>query len=308
MNKSVQFPGLDNLIKKMGATKIPWELDQDISTIELTGPIEYKNATINSVLEDFKMDDKGIMYKDGRAWILYIMEPKNATIDDLKNNPKESNDVPRYHIIGNCRTMEGMRNKNRKDRYVTTDLLIEKFDVWGFERKKKGFRIFGGEGKREKITNVALGVCIHCLQRVNYNKIKIQKKTSNLKLREDFDVEKWFRENIQEKFIKPKYTSKNYPDPGYDSKFNIRAAELKVKYNWTCKNCKLNCSGSSDKRLIHCDHISGNTGDNSWENLRLLCIDCHRYLGQNKTVGSNRDFQKCVALKNDQNIKIFSKH
>ena len=306
MNKNIQFLGLDNLIKKMGATKIPWELDQNISNIELTGPVEYTNTTINSVLEDFEMDDKGIMYKDGRAWILYIMEPKSATIDDLKNNPKESDDVPRYHITGNCRTMEGMRNKNRKDRYVTTDLLIEKFNVWGFERKKKGFRIFGGEGKREKIPNVALGVCIHCLQRVNYNKIKTEKKKSNLEWREDFDVEKWFRENIQEKFIKPKYTSKNYPDPGYGNKFRLRATELKVRNNWICLHCKLNCSKPRYRNLIHCDHKSGNTGDNSWENLRLLCIDCHRYLGQNKIVGSSRDFQQCVSLKKVQNIRIFS--
>lgn len=301
MNKSTQFPGLDNLIKKMGATKIPWKLDKEISTIEFTGPVVHDRATINSVLENFETDEKGIMYKDGRAWILYIMEPKSTTIDDLENNPKKGDDVPRYHITGHCRTMEGMRNKNRKDRYVTTDLLIEKFDVYGFERKRKGFRIFGGVGKQELVKNVELGVCIHCLQHVNYNEIKTQKKTKeNIEWREDFGVEKWFDENIQKKFIKPRYTTKNYPTPGYGHEFHRKKAELKLKNNWECFNCKLDCSGPLNKHLIHCDHISGNTGDNAFENLRLLCIVCHRHLGQNKTVGSDLHFQQCVDLKKEQ--------
>ena len=55
----------------MGATKIPWELSQEISKIDVQGPIEHKDKTLTTVLDDFEMDDLGIMYKDGRAWIAY---------------------------------------------------------------------------------------------------------------------------------------------------------------------------------------------------------------------------------------------
>lgn len=305
MTTEIQFHGLENLIKKMGATKIPWELSQEISKIDVQGPIEHKDKTLTTVLDDFEMDDLGIMYKDGRAWILHIKEPKSATIDDLENNPKISEDVPRYHIIGNCRTLEDMKRRNRKDRYVTTDILKESFEVYGYEKKSK---FYFATGRQELVTDVKLGVCINCLKKVNHNQIKIKKDDkTNLQWREEFDVEKWFKNNIQEKFLKPKYSTKNYPKPGYNAEFDRKKRQLKIDCNWKCSNCELDCSDIINRNLIHCDHVSGVTGDNSDENLRVLCIDCHRHLGQNKTVGTKEDFNKCIKLKNIQEKKIFSK-
>ena len=152
-----------------------------------------------------------------------------------------------------------------------------------------------------------LGVCINCLKKVNHKQIKIKKhEKTNLQWREDFNVEEWFKRNTQEKFLKPKYTTKNYPEPGYSAEFDRKKTELKIDSNWKCSNCNLDCSDIRDRYIIHCDHISGVTGDNSSANLRVLCVDCHRHLGQNKTVGTQKDFDKCIDLKIEQEKKIFS--
>ena len=86
-----------------------------------------------------------------------------------------------------------MKRRNRKDRYVTTDILKESFEVYGYQ---------------VLVSYRCEAWCLHKLF-VNHNQIKIKKDDkTNLQWREEFDVEKWFKNNIQEKFLKPKYNKK----------------------------------------------------------------------------------------------------
>ncbi len=299
--KNIEFPGLDRLMKKMGAKEKPLDLG-DIKNIEIT-PIVI-NSGIKEALAECQIGDNGILYKNGRPWILYIQGAK-ATIDTLKDSPKVGDDVPAYHITGCCSTIEQMKKKNRYDRYVFDPDLTEKFSVYGYERKKKSW--FGGEGKYELVHNVELGVCINCLKYVKYENINENYfSRSKLDWKEDFDVENWFEENVQEKFMKPRFSKNSYPNPTYNNDFNLKKARLKLDKNWTCQNCKLDCSNQLHKHLIHCDHIDGNSGNNDDSNLRILCIDCHRHLGQNKKVGSRSHFEKCIELKKIQKREIFT--
>jgi hypothetical protein len=298
---NIKFLGLDRLMKKMGAIEKPLSLG-DVRNIEIK-PITLE-LDIKKALAEFQIGDNGILYKHGRPWILYI-QGSRATIDTLENDPKNGDDVPAYHITGCCQTIEGMKKRNRYDRYVFDPNINEKFSVYGY-KKKKLFG-FGGEGELKLVKDVELGVCIHCLKYVNYEEVNGNYYSkSKLDWKEEFDVENWFEENVQEKFIKPKFSADNYPNPTYDNKYYFICGKLKNERNWICQNCNLDCSNQFHKRLIHCDHIDGNSGNNNYANLRILCIDCHRYLGQNKIVGSKNDFEECIKLKEKQNIKIFS--
>ena len=223
MIKDVRFPDLDNLIKKMGAVEIPWEPEDNQDEIKKTIEVE---GTIKSALEDFKMDENGILYKDGRAWILYIKSPKSTTVDILENTPKGKG-APRYHITGCCSTIKRMERYNKKDRYVFDSELIEKFEVYGFLEKTKFWK---PQGEQKLVENVELGVCIHCLQHVKYKDIVKNKKSKlNIEWREDFNVETWFEEKTQKKFIKPKYSVKTYPKPPSNNIFEKKSRLVRVK-------------------------------------------------------------------------------
>ncbi len=295
----MNFDSLDKLVKKMGAEIKEWDSGATIEKIDIK-PIDFGGKkSIREALSEFQMDDKGILYKDGVPWILYIMAPKDATIDELKNNPKESKNTPRYHITGNCSTIRDMKNRNRYDRYVFTPNIEEKFDVYGYPSRSKWW----GKGKPQKVEDVELGVCFNCLKNVDYYLVG---KRNPSELRKTFDVGEWFEDNVQEKFIKTRFSPENFPNPEYNEDYYTKSAQLKLRRNWICENCGFT-GAPSHKNLIHTDHIDGNSGNNSDSNLRLLCIDCHRYLGQNKSVGRRVDFNKCIELKNLQNKKVFSK-
>lgn len=295
----MNFDYLDKLVEKMGAEVKEWDSGATAEKIDIK-PIDFGVETsIREALSEFQMDDKGILYKNGVPWILYIMAPKDATIDELRNNAKGSNNTPRYHITGDCQTIRDMKKKNRYDRYVFTPKIEEKFEVFGYPSRSRWW----GKGKAQKVEDVELGVCYNCLKRVGYNLLG---KRSTTELKKEFDVKKWFEENVHEKFIKPRFSTSNYPDPEYNEDFGIKSAKLKLRRNWTCENCGF-VGANGHKNLIHTDHIDGNSGNNTDSNLRLLCIDCHRHLGQNKSVGSRADFDKCVQEKHVQNKRVFTK-
>lgn len=294
----INFDGLDNLVKKMGATVKDWDSGKSTQDIQLKPIDTGTKKSIREALEQFEIDkETGILYKDGVPWILYIKAPKDATIEELKNTPKESKNTPRYHITGDCSTIETMKRNNRYDRYVFDPNIEEKFEVFGYKRRSKWW----GQGKPEIVKDVELGVCYNCLKRAKYKNIGRESTTD---LKKNFNVEKWFKDNVQEKFLKPKFSYKNYPDPIYNRDFYTKSSDLKFRRNWTCENCGL--EGISHKRLIHCDHIDGNPGNNNSSNLRLVCVDCHRAKGQNKSVGSNADYRACLDLKRKQNKVIYS--
>ena len=54
---------------------------------------------------------------------------------------------------------------------------------------------------------------------------------------------------------------------------NNIAREYKKSVNYTCSLCQVNCS--TEKLCLHLHHMDGNPQNNTRENLRVLCADCH---------------------------------
>ena len=306
MKLDIKFEGLDRLIRKMNAVEKKWDSGIELEDLEIKR-IEYENKPLKEVLEDFVMGDNGIIYKNGIPYILYI-KGSYSSVDELKNNPKGPN-TPRYHIVGCCSTMEQMKRQNRYDRYVFDPEIDEKFLVFGYPHThKRGWRSFH-KGEAIEVQDVELGVCINCLKYVNYKKINYDYGIkTGIGWKNDFEVEKWFKENVQEKFIKPRFSKHSLPKPNYTEEFKEKSRKLKEQYKYICQHskCGLDLSDLNNKRLLHCDHEDGNVGYNAWKNLRILCIDCHRYLGIEKTAGMEADMNRCIQLKKEKGIKIFS--
>ncbi|MGL6176996.1 MAG: HNH endonuclease, partial [Vibrionaceae bacterium] len=76
-------------------------------------------------------------------------------------------------------------------------------------------------------------------------------------------------------FFKSLPDSRSAATPGsYTADWPAISAQLRSKLNYTCEQCGV-CL-VTEKRLLHTHHINGNRTDNSAENLRALCADCHK--------------------------------
>lgn len=74
-----------------------------------------------------------------------------------------------------------------------------------------------------------------------------------------------------------------------------RNGYLARTYGYKCSN--LNCNITSwhgSEIVLECDHIDGNSDNNSPKNLRLLCPNCHSQSPtfKNRNIGNGRRFRK----------------
>ena len=150
MKIDIKFSGLDKLMKKMGANHLSWNSGKSLSKLELQQL--YTPEGIEKSLDDIEMDENGHMFIDNAPVVLFIKDTWNE-IYKLKNYPKGPN-MKRFHILGNCKTIEQMKKKNRYDRYSFTADQSGKFSVWGFRDKAdRGKKIQTIAAKRLKRNN-----------------------------------------------------------------------------------------------------------------------------------------------------------
>jgi hypothetical protein len=294
MKLNLEFKNLDSLLKKMNASIVQWQSSDSLSTLELQQLESIEG--LEKGLEDIKMDENGLMSLGGEPVILFIKETWN-TIDMLKFNPGGKGRI-RFHILGDCSTMEQMKKKNRYDRYAFTKNQSGEFSV--FAKNDKYSK------ESTKIT-AKLSVCINCLLKLEYegsgrdNRGKPNSKTFENK--ENFSIKNFFKNYVQTIIQKPKYSDISFPEPGYSETFNKLKKEIKAKFNYKCEECKVDLSYLAHRKLLHCHHIDGNTGNNSYKNLQALCICCHASYGKHliKPKHMKKMHDECLELKKLQN-------
>ena len=254
MKLYVNFSALEKSVKKMGVPLIEFSVgsskfdELDIDTILGTTGIE-----IN--LEDLE-DRDGLLSYHGRQVLLYIPD-QGPRINKVLEDPSQGT---RFHV-SDCSTLKNMKQMKRFDRYIVTNKLTGSFEVSGNDYYTS-----------EAVTGTAgLKVCKNCLKELNYNGYASEGKRLNVFNK--FTLETFF-ENYSTLFehmprLENKLYSSTYTD---DWKEVSRFYREKMRYK--CEACET--SFLEDKKLLHVHHINGVKDDNTQNNLKAVCIDCHR--------------------------------
>lgn len=298
MKIKINYSALEELLKQIGAKPDSNNLDQDC--IEFVSKLQSKSGLEVSSLDDVEYDDEGYLIAYGQRIVLYIKDSKND-IEKLRNDPRGEN-VVRYHIHGQCRTLQGKKANGTYDRYVLKakpNGLFVVDGVTGGKKNRYGGLIYG-TGTIVTEEDVALGICKNCL-----NEIGIGHQKSAQEWRDSFDIEDFFKKLKPLKPSKPKYTETTYPgiEKRYDREYQRKSKQLKQLNNYRCSACDVDLNSSlSHRRLLHCHHKDGNDRIHANRNLQLLCVDCHAKIGSNKNPGFPGDLELCRKIKAEQGI------
>lgn len=253
MKLNVDLSLLHNAVHIMGASEIDFDLSHEAVPIQ---PIDAQLGDgIEVEFEDIEFKD-GLASYQGRQVLLYIKDHGSRILDALQDGSKGK----KFHVA-DCITLNEMRRKGRFERYVVTNNLNGTFSISGEDWKTGQFH----EGE------TSLDVCKNCLKYLNYkgfqtgrNKGEIFKKFN---LTDFFDTYssffKFMPSGIADKINK-----------GYTDDWDEISKKIKAKFNHICQQCGLNLI--NNKRLLHTHHINGVKHDNHLDNLKPLCMDCHR--------------------------------
>jgi hypothetical protein len=95
--------------------------------------------------------------------------------------------------------------------------------------------------------------------------------------------------------VEDRNTKRPFEDLGLVAK-KLRLIE---EHGYLCNICSIN-KWNDQPIILELDHIDGNSDNNTRENLRLLCPNCHSqtptYRGKNKKAGSARHSKRAQAM------------
>ena len=253
-SKCVEFIRLK---EKMGVTVIPVlpivkftkeikvvrEIEKpNTKVVELENKLSFSSVSVDLI--EISVDNRGLLDFNGFKVVAYIRDQLRGV--DIANKVSSY----RYHLC-DCRTLKKMREIGRQGRYLTT------------KRKDGLFEVYDTSYNQSVKVIVKMELCKNCIEEL---------KERNLWI-DPFSLEKFFKkyDSIVPKTIKRIETAtvvQNY-SPNQDD----ISREYKIAAEYRCQKCNVECI--SFPNLLHLHHKNGNRADNSHENLRVLCIDCH---------------------------------
>jgi len=260
MNLDVKFLGLNEVLRRMGATPIHWQADvQNISELEIqllqkVGGFEIKD------IKQIIPDGRGILTYKGETVILYIRDNTQET----KYSILKSSDARRFHIYY-CTTLETMKKAGRYNRYQITQNTSGMFSV--------DVRITKRSNRIEQ-TEARLLVCKNCLVEVKYKECGKSGKATD-KIRDSFNIEEWLRENKPTFPTLPRYNDYVRSKSDYSKDWSLISQKKKANAGWRCKTCSVYLGELHHQRFLNTHHIDGDKGNNSPLNLKVLCVECH---------------------------------
>lgn len=247
MKLDIDFTALETLVKNMGASTIDWESNITITRIENDWKIILETTGLDVDINDVEIKPNGLLHYRGEQILLYIKE-----VSSFNHNVN----LPKFHFY-QCQTLNSMQNKGRFERYVVTQRKTGYFLM----DKKIGYDVY------EQDVEEKLSVCKNCLNWYNKNYLK----KDNV---DTFNIVEFFEHFTQTPISKkPTYTDINAPISGYTSDWNIISSRLKAEYGYTCQQCHIDLKNYP--KLLHTHHANGVKSDNSSNNLKILCIECH---------------------------------
>ncbi len=91
--------------------------------------------------------------------------------------------------------------------------------------------------------------------------------------------------------------SPTFKKDGYHTMWSQISEAYREKANWKCESCSIDLSNPKDRQHLHTHHKSGNTKDNTVENLKALCLLCHALEHKSKLKNGTGFFEVAMFVK-----------
>ena len=276
--------GLNELRRRMGASLVEFDAEQsgprritrkDLERLQTTGIIVNPGEIENLA--------NGVFSYQGVPVLLYIFSPTHWNEGDDR--------LPRYHLC-NCRTWRDMKAKGRSDRYVASTRVDGYFELDVY--------IASLEKSRKQLEQ--LKVCQNCLDHLHWNgftndgslgSAERARHVASFALAEFF--EHFNRSMVREK---PKWTPSTMPSASYSDDFDEISSRARATAKWRCQvtDCGRLLAASWQRRYLHVHHRNGVRGDNSPENLMVICLECHAKQPGHEHMRNSRDLHEFRQL------------
>jgi hypothetical protein len=202
------------------------------------------------------LEDGTLAYKNQRV-VLYIRDVKQYR----QNEPS----LPRFHV-SDCDTLQGMRAKNRYERYVVATRDTGVFQI----------KLMGLNATRYTTSDKSLQVCQNCLIKLNWNEFVIYRyiQARRAEIVSSFTLVSYF-EKYGKTFVggMPSHTEQTAPENTYTADFAKVAEVIKKKRGYRCGKCGIDLS--LWKQYLHAHHKNGMQYNNRESNIEILCIEHH---------------------------------
>jgi hypothetical protein len=180
-----------------------------------------------------------------------------------------------------------MKAKGRQNRYVASRRIDGQFEVDLTTR----------DGKVSRQT-VPLDVCQRCLNHLGWKGFAADlRKAERRKRVRDFSLADFFQEKraslVRER---PKWTPETMPSASYSDDFAQVTSSMREGAGWRCSKCKRQFKRFWHKQYLHTHHRNGVKGDNSPENLSVLCLYCHANEPHHERMKHTPQYKTFIAL------------
>lgn len=257
MKLDVSFAELIACAERMGSFVPDFEIEVALDDSFEVDTSLSSTAGLEISLEDLETE-QGLLGYRGRQVLLFIPD-HGSRAGNVFEGRSEGN---KFHVA-DCQKLDDMRSMDRFGRYKAT------YNVSGM------FEIFGTNGYRgEEVSGEAeLHVCKFCLGYLNYRGYKSSAKAGRDSVYNSFDIGE-FLSKYSTLFRSMPKREALVDMAGYADNWKDISRDLRDSRNWTCECCGVNLRNTP--ALLHTHHINGVKRDNRQENLKALCIDCHR--------------------------------
>lgn len=281
MKLEISFSALWDSARKMGVYTSDFSLNET-RLEEFTLDSQLGSRAGLEVDLDALDTTTGVLSYAGQQVLLFIPD-QGYDIQDVLSGDKEGR---KFHVA-DCSTLNKMRNNKRFSRYKVTNNLSGTFEVYGYSNHSGSV---SGEAE--------LKVCKCCLSYLNY-KGYVSGGIKNA-IYTEFSISEFLSEYSTLFSSTP--DRRNFIEAGgYSDDWEHVSRIYRDSVGWSCESCKVNLV--NDKRLLHTHHINGNKRDNVKENLKALCVDCHRKEDMHDHMWINRsDMDKLMRLRKQQGL------
>lgn len=261
MKLELEFPQLESLVRRMNARPIVWQIRIEVVEAVVLATELRTDGRILAHWDNLDVESDGLLSFEGYQIVLHIKDVQKEE-QTLRDDPNEQ---PKYHIC-DCRTLEGMRERGRFERYVMSSRV-------------DGLFLIDANGRFSSAEmELPLKPCMNCLERLNFQGFAEEKRADWARkwaIRDRFVLEEFFNEHRTRFQELPRYTDSDAPASGYSPDWDQVSRRYRESKRWICERCNVNLSDRANRGLLHTHHANGVKGDNNPANLKALCLHCH---------------------------------